>query len=115
MAILIIASPWIFGFSDISDAKTVAIVVGVGMLLSGLMTQWRYSLAKLIPLSMHFATDLLLGAVLVLSPFVLGFDDNGGATRWAIIVGAIELITALGTRWEHEDTDARVGRTHPAA
>jgi hypothetical protein len=110
-----IASPWIFGFSEVSDAKTIAIVVGVAMLLSGAMTQWRYSLVKLIPLSAHFATDLLLGAVLVLSPFIFGFSDHGGATRWAIVVGAIELITALSTRWVHEDADARVGRAHPAA
>jgi hypothetical protein len=116
MAVLIIGSPWIFGFSDVSDAKTVAFVVGVLMLLGGAMTRWRYSLVKIIPLEAHFAMDLLLGALLVLSPFIFDFSNEGGATRWAIIVGALELITALSTRWEYEDaTDARMGRAdHPA-
>src|SRR4051794_23864 len=44
MALLLIASPWIFGFSDASDAKTVVIVVGIVMLLAGSMTRWRLSL-----------------------------------------------------------------------
>jgi prepilin signal peptidase PulO-like enzyme (type II secretory pathway) len=100
MAILLIAAPWIFGFSDVSDAKTICIVVGIVMLLAGAMTQWRLSLVKLIPIEMHFATDLLLGAFLVVSPFIFGFSDEGGATRFMIIYGAIELATALSTRWD---------------
>jgi hypothetical protein len=109
MAILIIAAPWIFGFSDVDDAKTVCIVVGAIMLAAGAMTRWRYSLVKAIPLPMHFATDLLLGAFLILSPFIFGFDDQGGAARFTIIVGALEIVTAIGTRWE---PDPEVERTH---
>ena len=45
-------------------------------------------------------TDLLLGAVLVLSPFVLGFSDHGGATRFTVIAGVLEMLTALATRWD---------------
>ena len=103
MAVLIIASPWIFGFSDVSEAKTICIIVGAVMLLAGSLTRWRFSLVKLIPLRTHFATDLLLGALLILSPFIFGFSDQGGATRFMIIVGALELLTALGTRWESHE------------
>ena len=116
MAILLIAAPWIFGFSDVTDAKTISIAVGVVMLLSGAMTRWRYAIARVIPLRMHFATDLLLGAVLILSPFVLGFSDQGEAARFTIIVGALEVITALSTRWDpaeearFEDSSSRAAR-----
>ena len=109
MAVLLIASPWIFGFSDVDDAKTIAIVVGAIMLVAGAMTQWRYSLVKLIPLRTHMATDLLLGAVLILSPFVFGFSDEGGATRFMIIFGALELFTALSTRWDPQEAEANTG------
>lgn len=100
IAVVIIASPWIFGFSDVDDAKIVCIVVGVVMLIGGSLTDWRYSIARVIPLSMHMATDLVLGAVLILAPFVLGFGDEGGATRFMVIAGALEILAALGTRWD---------------
>jgi hypothetical protein len=49
---------------------------------------------------MHFVTDLVLGAVLILSAFIFGFSDKGGGHplhdhRWAL-----ELITAVSTRWD---------------
>jgi hypothetical protein len=103
MAILLIAAPWIFGFSDADDATTLSIVVGVLMLIIGSMTAWRPSLAKVIPLKTHFAGDLLIGAVLIISPFVLGFSENGAATRFMIIYGVIELITAVSTRWDQRE------------
>jgi hypothetical protein len=116
MALLIIASPWIFGFSDVDSATTLAIVVGLAMLVGGAITRWRWSLAKVLPLRMHMMTDIALGALLILSPFIFGFSDEGGATRWAIIVGALELVTALGTRWDPaEAEDGRARTRHTAA
>jgi hypothetical protein len=100
MAVVIIAAPWIFGFSDVNSAKVVCIAVGAVMLVSGALTDWRLSLARIIPLRVHFMTDMLLGAVLILSPFVFGFSDKGGATRFTIIVGVLEAMTALATRWD---------------
>ena len=103
--VLIIAAPWLFGFSDVSDAKAICIVVGIVMLLAGAMTQWRLFLVKLIPLRMHFGTDLLIAAVLILTPFIFGFSDEGGATRFMIIAGALEAMTALSTRWDPAEAD----------
>ena len=87
------------------------------MLLSGSMTRWRLSLLKLIPLRVHFMTDLVLGAFLILSPFIFGFSSNGAATRFTIIYGALELVTALSTRWEPLDIAerGRRGRSGVAA
>jgi len=117
MAVLIIVAPWLFGFSDVDDAKAICIVVGAVMLVAGAMTDWRYSLAKLIPLRMHFMTDLLLAAVLILTPFIFGFSDEGGATRFMIIIGVLEAITALSTRWDPAEAHAdgrRAGRAAQA-
>ena len=113
MAVLIIVSPWLFSFDDVSDAKTICIVVGIVMLLAGAMTQWRYSLVKLIPLRTHFLTDLLLAAVLILTPFIFGFSDEGGATRFMIIIGALEAMTALSTRWDPIEAEEYHTRSSP--
>jgi hypothetical protein len=105
MAVLIIAAPWIFGFSETDSATTICVLVGVAMLAVGAMTDWRMSLARLIPLRMHLIGDLLLGAVLVLSPLIFGFSDEGGPTRFMVIVGVLELMTALMTRWDRTEAD----------
>jgi uncharacterized membrane protein HdeD (DUF308 family) len=100
VAIVLIAAPWIFGFSDVHSATVISIIVGVVMLLSGAMTRWRLAVVRVIPLRVHFMTDLVLGALLILAPFIFGFSGNGAATRFMIIIGALELLTALSTRWE---------------
>jgi SPW repeat len=105
MAIVIIAAPWVFQFSATTSATVVCVAVGVVMLLSGAMTDWRLSLVRLIPLRMHLMTDLLLGAVLVLSPLIFGFSDEGGPTRFTVIVGVLELLTALMTRWDRLEAE----------
>jgi SPW repeat-containing protein len=99
-ALLLIAAPWIFGFSDNDTATTLSVIVGVVVLLTGMSTRWRMSLVKLIPLRTHFMMDLGVGVALILLPFVAGFSDHGGATRFFVIAGVLELGTALMTRWD---------------
>jgi hypothetical protein len=99
-AVLLIAAPWIFGFSEVDEATALCVVGGAVMLIGAATTDWRLSLVRLLPLSMHFMVDLLLGALLILWPFVFGFSDKGAATRFMIIYGALLLLTALGTRWD---------------
>jgi hypothetical protein len=117
VAIFLIAAPWIFGFSDVGSATAVSIIVGALMLVSGASTRWRLSLVKLIPLRTHFRMDLLLGAVLIVAPFVLGDSDRGDATRFLVIMGVLELMTAVGTNWdEREEVSASTaGRQATAA
>jgi uncharacterized membrane protein HdeD (DUF308 family) len=103
VAAFLIAGPWIFGFDDITSCTVVSVIVGVVALIGGMCTRWRYSIVKLIPLRMHYLTDLLLGVVLIVTPFVAGVSDRGDATRFMVIVGALELITALSTRWDERE------------
>src|SRR3954465_7224683 len=99
VALVLIAAPWIFGFDDVGSATAVSIVVGVLMLISGMSTRWRYSVVKLIPLRTHFRMDLVLGVVLIVAPFVFGDSDRGDATRFLVVMGILELGTALMPRW----------------
>jgi SPW repeat len=103
VGLLFIAAPWIFGFSDASDATTVSIVLGVLVLLTGLSTRWRMGVVKMLSLGAHRMMDLLVAVVAIVAPFVLGFSDNGAATRFLIIMGALEAGTALMTRWDPRD------------
>jgi hypothetical protein len=102
-AILFIAGPFIFGFQNVSDAKTISIVIGIVMLLTGMMTRWRMGIIKVIPLGVHRTMDLILAVVAIASPFVFGFSDIGSATRFLIIMGVAELCIAMLTRWDPAD------------
>jgi hypothetical protein len=102
-ALLLIAAPWIFGFSDNDTATTISVIVGVVVLLTGMSTRWRLSLVKLIPLRTHFMMDVGVGIALIALPFIAGFSDHGGATRFFVIAGVLELGTALMTRWDERE------------
>src|SRR3954468_22631828 len=103
VGVLFIAAPWIFGFSDASDATTVSIVLGVLVLITGLSTRWRMGLVKMLSLGAHRMMDLLVAVIAIVAPFMLGFSDNGAATRFLIIMGVLEAGTALMTRWDARD------------
>jgi hypothetical protein len=107
-AIVVIAAPWIFGFSDVNTATTLSVIIGVAILLTGMATRWRWSLVKLIPLRTHFMMDVGIGILLVAAPWIFGFGDEGGAARFFVIAGVLELGTALMTRWDlREETTAQ--------
>src|SRR3954469_2738717 len=110
VALLFIAAPWIFGFNDVDDAQTVSIVLGLLVLAPGLTTRWRMSLVRLLSLAAHRAADLVVGIVAIVAPFVFGFSDQGGPTRFLIIMGVAELGVALMTRWDTSDEFATDGR-----
>src|SRR5215212_7507838 len=109
-ALLLIAAPWIFGFSDNDTATTLSVIAGVLVLATGMSTRWRMSLVKLIPLRTHFMMDVGLGVALIVAPFVAGFGDEGGPTRFFVIAGALELGTALMTRWDERE-EVRASRS----
>jgi chromate transport protein ChrA len=100
VALLLIVAPWLIGFSDVNDAKWTSIIVGVAILAVGMTTRWRYAIVRLIPLRVHFMLDLMIGAVLIVAPFVLGFDNSDNATFFMIILGVLEIGAALATRWD---------------
>jgi len=71
-ALLLIAAPWIFGFSDNDTATTLSVIAGVLVLATGMSTRWRMSLVKLIPLRTHFMMDVGLGIALIVAPSLRG-------------------------------------------
>jgi hypothetical protein len=99
IAALLVAAPFLFGFSDEAAPTAVSIVAGVGVLVVGMSTQWRLSLIKAIPVSAHLVIDLIVGALLVASPFLFGFSDQGAPTAFFLVMGVGEILAAVGTRW----------------
>jgi hypothetical protein len=94
--LIIIASPWIFGFADGTAAQWVPVVVGVVLLLSSLVTNYESSVLKLIPMPMHLSLDVLAGIFLIASPWLFGFADRVSTPH--IVFGIFEIGAGLMTK-----------------
>jgi hypothetical protein len=116
IGLLFILAPFVLDF-DHGTARTLSVAIGVVVLLSGMATRWRLSLVKLIPLRVHFMTDVLIGVVCLAAPFVMGFSDETAALVFFIVLGVGELGAAFSTAWAPGDERAgappRPGRSEP--
>jgi hypothetical protein len=111
IGVLLIASPWIFGFADESGtAKWTFIIVGAAILLTSLMTNYELGVMRVIPMHMHLWADAIAGVVLSLSPWIFGYADDTGSNGWlpALIIGIVELGTAaMSDPWPQRDALAQ--------
>lgn len=96
MGIVLIASPWIFGFADNATAKWIPIILGVGSLLYSLMTNYELGVSKTLSMKTHLTLDTVAGIFLALSPFIFGFSDDVYAPH--LILGILEVGAALMTK-----------------
>ena len=112
---LFIAAPFLFSFEE--DAATAAsIVFGVIVLIVAASTAMSTGLIKSIPVQAHVILDYLLALVLIASPFLFGFDDDGTATAFFIVLGVVHLLLTIATRFIREERPRRrAERTPPAA
>lgn len=96
MAVVLIISPWLFGFDDVESAKWVPIVLGIGLIVYSLPTNYELGMTHLIPLPIHLGLDILSGIVLAVSPWLFGFADD---IWWPhLILGLIEIGAGLLTQ-----------------
>jgi hypothetical protein len=109
-AALFIAAPFLFAFDD-DTATAVSIVVGVLLLVVTASTDLSTGLIKSIPVQAHVVVDYLLAGVLIASPFLFGFSDDGTATPFFIILGVLHLVLTIATRFIREERPRRRPRT----
>jgi hypothetical protein len=100
-AALFIAAPFLFSFDD-DTATAVSIVFGVLILIVTASTALPTGLIKSIPVQAHAVIDFALAAVLIASPFLFGFSDDGTATAFFIVLGVVHLLLTIATRFVTE-------------
>src|SRR5690606_22332664 len=75
--ILLLLAPNLLGFDEIGGAAvTIPRLLGLGIILLELTTDFELSLAKIVPVRIHLIVDLIAGAFLFISPFLFGFSDE---------------------------------------
>lgn len=112
VGVVLIAAPWIFQFSEDTAATVIPIILGIGLILYSLITNYELGLVKMLPMAGHNLLDVIAGAFLAASPWIFGFADET-ANVWvphlaagiaAVILG---LVTEQQPRWENRPADPR--------
>jgi len=75
-----------------------SIALGAGAIGVSLMTDYRLSVAKVIPIRAHEAIDYIWGASCIAAPFVLGYWKKSPVTAMThVMVGAGTILASLVT------------------
>jgi hypothetical protein len=96
MGILLIASPWIFGFATGGAEQWVPIILGAGALVYSMMTDYELGIFRTISMKAHLNIDLMSGILLAASPWIFGFSDR--VTTPHLVLGLLEIGAALMTK-----------------
>lgn len=115
-AVLMIA-PWLFGFADVGAARTLFLFGGISLISYSLITNYYYSVARLIPLGVHMTMDALMGILVILAPALFGYRDSLTQGQYAahivLGIGAVGLVALTRPRTESAKTPAeRAAITH---
>lgn len=94
---LLILIPFILDFPA-GAATAVPIILGAGVIMYSLITDYELGLLKILAMKTHLIIDLLGGVFLAVSPWLFGFADE---VFWPfIILGILEIGASLMTRKE---------------
>ena len=101
----LLLSPWSMKYNDMSYATLSAVIVGIALILSEVVAYVR-------PGAWEELVDLILGAYLVASPYILGFDKTIKVSDNMAMIGVVVIGLAIvglmddpkAQRWWHDHT-----------
>ena len=94
----LIAAPWIFQFSEFTTPTVLSIVLGIGLIVYSLFTDYELGVWRTFPMAVHNLFDIGAGALLAASPWIFGFADES-ANVWMphVVVGLAAVFLGLTT------------------
>ncbi|MDQ6617478.1 MAG: hypothetical protein M3083_22710 [Actinomycetota bacterium] len=100
VALSLIAVALVIGGSG--KAVATGVVIGAVVLVVSMLTRYPLGVVKVLPFKVHSAGDYLAVALLVASPFALGFtDSDGGLTAFYLAAGIAVLAVSLITNYQY--------------
>jgi hypothetical protein len=83
-------------------AVATGVVVGSVVLAVSMLTRYPLGVAKVLPFTVHSAGDYLAAALLVITPFALGYTDtDGGLSAFYVAAGIAVLAVSLVTNYQY--------------
>jgi hypothetical protein len=71
----LIVLPWVFGFTHFFIPAIVSMMIGSGIIVYSLLTNYRFGWIRLIPSQMHDLVDMLTGFLLCLAPWLFDYEE----------------------------------------
>ncbi|WP_203330332.1 SPW repeat domain-containing protein [Rhodovastum atsumiense] len=104
LGILLLASPYLFGFADGGAAEWVPTLVGIVIIVQSLMTDYELGIARILPMPVHLGMDAVAGVFLAASPWLFGFAEQVWLPH--LLLGLVAAGIAATTRIVPDDRAA---------
>ena len=95
IGVLLIAAPWIFGFAGEGIATWLPVLLGAGVILYSLFTDYELGAVHSISMPVHLVLDGAGGLLLAVSPWLFGFSELVWVPH--LVVGLLEIGAAVTT------------------
>lgn len=100
MAGMLMAAPWLFGFSRNRKATVNAVASGASVLALSLMTRYPLGVCKWVPFRVHGYIEAAAGALTAAAPWTLGFSRDRAATLTHVASGLATLAVYAVTDYD---------------
>lgn len=111
MGALLIAAPWILDFNRGGAETWVPVILGAGVIMYSLLTDYELGISKTLSMRTHLMLDLIGGIILAASPWIFGFSDFVYLPH--LVLGLAEIGAAVFTEREpaRQHTDSKTAHT----
>ncbi len=96
VGIILIISPWLFGFANRGAQSAIPVILGIGAIVYSVFSKYELGIFKVIPFRIHLVIDALSGLLLASSPWFFGFADQVYMPH--LIFGILEIMVVLLTK-----------------
>ena len=99
-SVILIALPWLLGFSQYSFAPWAFVMLGIISILYSLVTRYEAGYVGLVSMRTHLWLDILVGVLFIISPWAMDFTNYVYMPH--VITGSIIIGLALLTKSKAE-------------
>lgn len=109
-AAALILAPWFFNFTQIVEARNLLVGAGIVLTFYSALTRYEFSLIQVIPLRLHMALDMLLGAIVATGPWLFNFRAvlTSGQAAVHVILGLAAIVLAAFTNTERRASQSKL-------
>ena len=93
---LLLAAPWLLGFSDDPAATWVTVAFGAVAILYSVTTDYELGVVPVLSMRTHLVIDIVWAVLLLASPWIFGFADR---VRWPHVIVALAGLAVTAMTW----------------
>jgi len=93
MAAVLIIVPLVAGWDIRAPQALVPLILGLSILLYSLFTRYQMGAVDLVRMELHIAFDLVVGVILIASPWCFGFAQDSYVPH--LVAGVVQIAVTL--------------------